>query len=112
GSRRSGCIDPLPCPECARAGPGAMQEAIPMLQPIEALPRIAEAPASALQDVLAMQQPCVIRGLAADWPLVQAARRSDADAVSYLRRFANPALPAVATIAPPQAGGRIFYDAS
>ena len=83
-----------------------------MLQAIEALPRIPEVPVSALQDVLAMQQPCVIRGLVADWPLVQAATRSDADAVSYLQRFANPALPAVATIAPPQAGGRIFYDAS
>jgi hypothetical protein len=72
---------------------------------------VAEALTSApLDEMLASARPCVIRGLAADWPLVQAARHSDAAAVDYLLRFANDALPASATVAPPEAGGRIFYD--
>jgi len=83
-----------------------------MLQTIDALPRIPEAPAEALADVLQSQRPQVVRGLVRGWPLVQAAGRSDAEVVVYLKQFANPSLPAIATIAPPQAGGRIFYDAS
>ena len=81
-----------------------------MLQAIVALPRIQEAPPEALQEVLESQQPVVVRGLVRGWPMVHAARSSDADAVAYLKRFANPSLAAVATIAPPEAGGRIFYD--
>lgn len=83
-----------------------------MLQAIDALPRVPEAPVAALADVRDLQEPRVIRGLVAGWPLVQAATGSDTAAVAYLKRFINPALPAVATVAPPQAGGRIFYDAS
>lgn len=65
-----------------------------------------------LETVLSSPVPLVVRGLVAHWPLVAAARRSDAEAVAYLKRFANDALPAIATVAPPEAGGRIFYDAS
>lgn len=83
-----------------------------MLQAIDALPRVPEAPVAALADVLDSQEPRVIRGLVAGWPLVRAAAGSDRGAVAYLKRFINPALPAIATVAPPQAGGRIFYDAS
>lgn len=72
---------------------------------------IAEAAAGTpLDDVLASPHPLVIRGLVAHWPLVAAARSGALDAVAYLKRFANDALPAIATIAPTQAGGRIFYD--
>ncbi|SBV37347.1 Pass1-related protein [uncultured Stenotrophomonas sp.] len=62
-----------------------------------------------LEEIFASPQPQVIRGLVAHWPLVAAAA-SDHEAVAYLKRFANDALPAIATVAPPEAGGRIFYD--
>lgn len=38
-------------------------------------------------DVLRSTQPVVLRDLVRDWPLVQAAKRSDADFCDYLRRF-------------------------
>ncbi|TWT19208.1 cupin-like domain-containing protein [Luteimonas marina] len=82
-----------------------------MLQSIDALPRVAGAPADkCLEESLSATRPQVIRGLVAEWPLVRAAKTSDAAAVAYLRGFANDATPAVATVAPPEAGGRIFYD--
>src|SRR5690606_2793744 len=46
----------------------------------------------------------------AGWPLVGAARGSDAAAVSYLKGFANDALPATVTVASPETNGRIFYN--
>lgn len=82
------------------------------MRSIDTLARVPEAPVEALQDVLQAQAPSVVRGLAGAWPLVQASQASDAAAVAYLLRFANPALPVVATIAPPEAEGRIFYDAT
>lgn len=59
--------------------------------------------------VLRSTEPVVLRGLVAHWPLVQAAQRSTADAVSYLRGFARDA-PVVAMVGSPQAGGRFFYN--
>ncbi|MCT4541777.1 cupin-like domain-containing protein [Pseudomonas aeruginosa] len=55
--------------------------------------------------------PKVIRGLVADWPLVQAARRSPVDAVAHLKHFDHGTMPVTATTAPPEARGRIFYNA-
>ncbi len=70
---------------------------------------ICEMPAHApLEAVLASAQPVVIRGLVSAWPLVAAGRGGDEQAVGYLKRFANDALPAIATVAPPRA--RFFYD--
>lgn len=63
-----------------------------------------------LDEVVSSPTPIVIRGLIADWPLVDAARAGDGPAVAYLKRFANDTLPAVATIAPPDVAGRIFYN--
>jgi len=75
--------------------------------------RIPEAPADASLDaLLESTTPVVIRGLAAEWPAVVASRRGPLDAIAYLRGFANDAMPVTATIAPPEACGRIFYDAS
>jgi hypothetical protein len=54
--------------------------------------------------------PRVFRGLVQDWPLVQAARRSSAEAFDCLRGF-DAGLPLQAQILPPEARGRIFYDA-
>ena len=52
----------------------------------------------------------VLRGLVDAWPLVQAARMSAEDAVTYLQRFDHDTMPAVAMVAPPEVKGRIFYD--
>lgn len=66
-------------------------------------------PSALPDDVLGSTRPLVLRGLVADWPLVQAARRSTADAVGYLRRFDRNAQ-VVAQLAPPEAQGRFFYN--
>lgn len=82
-----------------------------MQSPLPAPAAIVEAPAGApLESLLDTVTPLVIRGLAAHWPAVQAARQGPRAAAAYLRRFANDALPATATVAPPEASGRIFYD--
>ena len=53
-------------------------------------------------------QPAVMRGLAAQWPSVVAAGRSDEQLIAYLRRF--PIERPVATIVgPPEIEGRFFY---
>ncbi len=53
-------------------------------------------------------EPAVFRGLVSDWPLVQAALASDADAGQYLLRFYQEA-PVTAFISESDIGGRIFY---
>ncbi|KGI79194.1 cupin-like domain-containing protein [Oleiagrimonas soli] len=60
-------------------------------------------------EVLGSTKPLLLRGLVADWPMVHAARRSAADAVDYLRRFDRNA-PVMALVAPPESGGRFFYN--
>lgn len=54
--------------------------------------------------------PKVVRGLAAGWPLVRAARQADTAAVDYLKRFDPGAMPVTATTAPASAQGRMFYN--
>lgn len=54
--------------------------------------------------------PKVIRGLATDWPLVQAARRSPAAAAAYLKHYDVSGMQVTATTAPAQAQGRVFYN--
>ena len=53
-------------------------------------------------------KPLVLRGLAADWPLVQAAKQSNRAADEYLRGFYNDA-PVTISVGEPEIGGRIFY---
>lgn len=60
-------------------------------------------------DILASTEPLVLRGLVAGWPMVQAARRSDADADAYLRRFYRGAT-VTAMLGAPETGGRLFYN--
>ncbi len=55
-------------------------------------------------------EPCVLRGLVAHWPLVQAARQSATAALDYLRGFTRDATVG-AWIGPPGIGGRFFYNA-
>lgn len=54
-------------------------------------------------------QPAVLRGLAADWPAVQAARSSDEEIVAYLKRF-RVDRPVTAIVGEPEIEGRFFYD--
>lgn len=64
--------------------------------------------AAALQ---ASSGPTVLRGLVGHWPMVAAARESMQAAVAYLHGFTRAdAPPVVATVAAPEAGGRVFYN--
>lgn len=60
-------------------------------------------------EVLLSSQPVVLRGLVRHWPLVQAARRSDADFCDYLRRFGADTRLGLWR-GPPEIGGRFFYN--
>jgi len=53
-------------------------------------------------------QPAVLRGVAAEWPAVRAARGSDEDLIAYLRRFWN-GQPVAAIVGAPEIEGRFFY---
>ena len=60
-------------------------------------------------EVLLSSQPVVLRGLVRHWPLVQAARRSDADFCDYLRRFGADTRLGLWR-GPPEICGRFFYN--
>lgn len=81
---------------------------------IHDLPPVAEvtaADSAALDAAIAgARQPFVVRGLVADWPLVQAAKRSLREARAHLLAHARERDFAV-SMGDPQAGGRLFYDA-
>lgn len=59
-------------------------------------------------EVLKSTQPVLLRGLVKQWPLVQAARRSDADFCDYLRGFGAQTRLALWR-GGPEIGGRFFY---
>lgn len=61
--------------------------------------------------VLASREPLLLRGLVADWPLVQAARQGPRAAIEHLRGF-DTGLPVTALVAPPDAQGRFSYNAA
>ena len=54
-------------------------------------------------------QPAVLRGLAASWPAVAAARRSDEEFVAYVRRFTT-GRPFGTIVGPPEIEGRFLYN--
>ncbi len=60
--------------------------------------------------VVAAGAPAIVRGAAADWPLVRAGLRDPAEAASILR--GRVAAPIVCYRAPAAARGRFFYDAT
>jgi len=60
-------------------------------------------------EVLASTEPLVLRGLAADWPMVRAALESPAAATAYLRHFYKDATVVVMS-GDPAIGGRFFYN--
>jgi hypothetical protein len=53
--------------------------------------------------------PFVVRGLIADWPMVQAGRRSSRAARDYIQGHARD-LPFAVSVGTPDSGGRLFYD--
>src|SRR4051812_37227376 len=67
-------------------------------------------PAALTDAILTATAPLVLRGLAAEWPMVQAALRSDQAAADYLRRFYRGA-PVTAMLGAPDMAGRFFYNA-
>src|SRR3954470_22808281 len=60
------------------------------------------------REIVPAYEPVVLRGLAAQWPSVAAARRSPAEAANYLARFDRGAS-VEAFIGPPEIKGRFFY---
>lgn len=79
---------------------------------LEDLPRVAEDQVSREEldaRLKGAREPFVVRGLVADWPLVEAGRRSGRDARAYLLRHCRDTL-FTASIGTPECGGRLFYD--
>ena len=66
-------------------------------------------PDSLPDDLLTTTEPLLLRGLVNHWPAVRAARRSVSAADEYIRRFYQGATVG-AFFAPPESGGRIFYN--
>lgn len=60
------------------------------------------------ESLLSADRPQVLRGVAADWPAVQAARRSSQAIADYLQGFWRDATVGF-WLAPPEVGGRYFY---
>lgn len=54
-------------------------------------------------------RPCVLRGIAAHWPAVAAARASPEAFAAYLKRF-DRGRPVETFVGRPEIGGRFFYD--
>jgi len=65
--------------------------------------------ASFAAELVPAATPVVLRGLVRDWPLVRTGLGSPAALAAYLRRF-DRGEPVSAVYAPPEAGGRIFYN--
>jgi hypothetical protein len=61
------------------------------------------------REVFGAGQPCVLRGLVKDWPVVAAGRRSPGALVEYLERF-DSGKPVDAIMTPPEVEGRMFYN--
>ena len=79
------------------------------------LPGVAEvevADATALDAMLATaERPFVVRGLVADWPLVQAGRRSAQEARRYILDHRRD-VPFTVSVGASGGSGRLFYDAA
>jgi hypothetical protein len=75
-----------------------------------AIPEVSGFDPRALPDeVLASPRPLVLRGLAADWPLVRAGRESPRAACDYLLKYYRQATVGV-FLGPPEIEGRFFYN--
>ncbi len=68
-------------------------------------------PAMFEQEIRGANQPAILRGLVADWPVVKAAQQSDDALVQYIADC-KPTRPVRALVAPPSEGGRFYYNAN
>jgi hypothetical protein len=59
--------------------------------------------------MLVSDEPLLLKGMVADWPLVQAGKESAAAADAYIRSYYQNATVG-AFIVPPEANGRVFYN--
>ncbi len=64
--------------------------------------------AGEFQEIRSSGQPAIFRGLASEWPSVQAARQDDEHLVAYLKSF--PGSRATAVVGQPEIEGRFFYN--
>jgi hypothetical protein len=62
-------------------------------------------------EILPRNEPAILRGLVADWPVVTRSRQSPLALAEYLAAFDNDA-PVTALMTRPEEEGRIFYDES
>jgi hypothetical protein len=60
-------------------------------------------------ELLEAGQPAILKGLAADWPLVRSGLESSASAIAYLKGFCGPA-PITVFVGRPEIAGRFFYN--
>ncbi|MBW8881952.1 MAG: cupin-like domain-containing protein, partial [Asticcacaulis sp.] len=60
-------------------------------------------------DLMAAQDAVILKGLAADWPLVRAGLQSPLAAMDYLKGFYQ-GRPITAYTGAPEIGGRFFYN--
>ncbi len=61
-----------------------------------------------LDELIAANQPTVMRGLVSDWGITRAGRQSDRAAMDYIRSFYN-GRPTNASVGGPEIRGRLFY---
>ncbi|MDO3388264.1 cupin-like domain-containing protein [Gilvimarinus sp. SDUM040013] len=61
------------------------------------------------EEIVPQQKPIVMRGFAASWPVVEAARKSSRDFVKYLNRFYNGSK-ATVLLGHPNINGNFFYN--
>ncbi|MDY0974450.1 cupin-like domain-containing protein [Massilia sp. CFBP9012] len=81
-----------------------------MAAPVKAVREVAGLrPADLGPEILASTEPLLLRGLVADWPVVQAARSSPQAAIAYLRRWYVDAT-VNAMLGAPEIDGRFFYN--
>lgn len=89
-----------------------MADAPAIFDTLAAVPEVALAGPDDLDRRLAeADRPFVVRGLVADWPLVEAGRRSAADARAYLLSH-HRAVPFTVSVGEPGSDGRLFYDSA
>ena len=62
-----------------------------------------------LADLIATAEPCVLRGLVADWGITRAGLESDRAAMAYIRSFYN-GKSVSASFGGPEIAGRLFYN--
>jgi hypothetical protein len=74
----------------------------------EMVPETPDEGRTPFDQVAGLDHPVILRGLVADWPLVQRARQSDDDARGYLAGF-DAGTPVTAFVGPADIGGRLHY---